>query len=143
MDSELQEKINEWLEFDKNLATRDEIQRLVTENKYDDLRSRLMKRMEFGTAGLRSKMGAGYSMMNNLTIIQTGQGFLEYLKKFFGQKLNNSGIVIGYDARHNSKTFAYLTANIFLNAGIRVYLFRQIVPTPFVVNTKTLIKIEK
>jgi phosphoglucomutase/phosphopentomutase len=29
--------------------------------------------MSFGTAGLRSKMGAGYSMMNDLTIIQTAQ----------------------------------------------------------------------
>jgi phosphoglucomutase/phosphopentomutase len=90
--------------------------------------------MEFGTAGLRSKMGAGYSMMNNLTIIQTGQGFLEYLKSVFGEKLHESGIVIGYDARHNSKTFAYLTANVFLNDGVPVYLFRQIVPTPFVVS---------
>ena len=133
MDTELQEKVSEWLEFDQNPVTRSEIEKLVADNKYDDLKSRLLNRMEFGTAGLRSKMGAGFSMMNNLTIIQTGQGFLEYLKKFFGQKLNNSGVVIGYDARHNSKTFAYLTANIFLNAGVRVYIFRQIVPTPFVV----------
>jgi phosphoglucomutase/phosphopentomutase len=133
MDTELQGKVREWLEFDQNPVTRSEIEKLVADNKYDDLKSRLLNRMEFGTAGLRSKMGAGFTMMNNLTIIQTGQGFLEYLKKFFGQKLNNSGVVIGYDARHNSKTFAYLTANIFLNAGVRVYLFRQIVPTPFVV----------
>jgi phosphomannomutase len=61
-----------------------------------------MQRMEFGTAGLRSKMGAGYSMMNDLTIIQTGQGFLEYLKRFFGVELEKQGIIIGYDARHNS-----------------------------------------
>jgi phosphoglucomutase/phosphopentomutase len=133
MDTELQGKVSEWLELDQNPVTRSEIEKLAADNKYDDLKSRLLNRMEFGTAGLRSKMGAGFSMMNNLTIIQTGQGFLEYLKKFFGQKLNNSGVVIGYDARHNSKTFAYLTANIFLNAGVRVYLFRQIVPTPFVV----------
>ena len=62
-----------------------------------------MKRMEFGTAGLRSRMGAGYSMMNDLTIIQTGQGFLSYLKQFFGAELEKFGIIIGFDARHNSK----------------------------------------
>lgn len=37
------------------------------------LEERLLQRMEFGTAGLRSRMGAGYSMMNDLTIIQTAQ----------------------------------------------------------------------
>lgn len=90
--------------------------------------------MEFGTAGLRARMGAGYSMMNDLTIIQTGQGFLAYLLSVFGDKLKKSGIIVGYDARHNSHKFANLTANIFLNAGVPVYLFRQIVPTPFVVS---------
>ena len=92
-----------------------------------------MERMEFGTAGLRSRMGAGYSMMNDLTIIQTGQGFLAYLQKYFGAELNTKGIVIGYDARHNSQRFAHLTANIFSRGGVKVYLFRQISPTPFVV----------
>lgn len=88
--------------------------------------------MEFGTAGLRSRMGAGYSMMNDLTIIQTGQGFLQYLQKQFGEKLNKNGVIIGHDARHNSHRFARLTANIFLRANVPVYLFRQITPTPFV-----------
>ena len=114
--------------------TKAEIESLVKDGNHSELSSRLLKRMEFGTAGLRSRMGAGYSMMNNLTIIQTGQGFLEYLKKTFGQQLLEKGVVIGYDARHNSKTFAYLTANIFLNANVPVYFFRQIVPTPFVVS---------
>ena len=89
--------------------------------------------MEFGTAGLRSRMGAGYSMMNDLTIIHTGQGFLQYLKTQFSDKLVQNGVVIGYDARHNSSRFAQLTANIFLRANVPVYLFRQITPTPFVV----------
>jgi phosphoglucomutase/phosphopentomutase len=105
---------------------------LVKEGKYQELKNRLMDRMEFGTAGLRSRMGAGYSMMNDLTIIQTGQGFLAYLKKHFGAKLNENGVIIGYDARHNSSRFARLTANIFLRAGVPVFLFRQITPTPFV-----------
>lgn len=105
---------------------------MVKEAKYGDLKARLMERMEFGTAGLRSRMGAGYSMMNDLTIIQTGQGFLAYLQSFFGADLNGKGIVIGYDARHNSQRFAHLTANIFARAGVKAYLFRQISPTPFV-----------
>ena len=91
----------------QNPKTRAEIQGLVDEKKYDDLKSRLTERMEFGTAGLRARMGAGYSMMNDLTIIQTGQGFLEYLKGYFRDELYKSGIVLGYDARHNSKYFIF------------------------------------
>lgn len=94
--------------------------------------------MEFGTAGLRSKMGAGYTMMNDLTIIQTAQGFLAYLKEKFGQELDKQGIIIGFDARYNSNTFAKLTANIFLRENVPVYLFRQITPTPFVVRKKRI-----
>lgn len=119
--------------FIKNSKTKAEIENLLNEKNYTQLSSRLCNRMEFGTAGLRSRMGAGYSMMNDLTIIQTGQGFLHYLKNFFGLKLNKQGVIIGYDARHNSKRFAELTANIFLRDNIPVYLFKQIVPTPFVV----------
>jgi len=92
-----------------------------------------MERMEFGTAGLRARMGAGYSMMNDLTIIQSTQGFMQYLKTFFGEKLTQQGVIIGFDARHNSRRFAQLVANVFLKAQVPVYLYRDITPTPFVV----------
>jgi phosphomannomutase len=58
--------------------------------------------MEFGTAGLRGAMGGGYSMMNDLTIIQTSQGFVEYMLKATPD-VTERGVVIGHDARHNSK----------------------------------------
>jgi phosphoglucomutase/phosphopentomutase len=91
--------------------------------------------MEFGTAGLRSRMGAGNSMMNDLTIIQTAQGFFQYLESYFTiSVLKQKGIVIGFDSRHNSQRFAQLTANVFLRKEIPVYLFGRITPTPFVVS---------
>jgi phosphoglucomutase/phosphopentomutase len=117
----------------KNSQTRSEIEKLLSENNYSELKSRLMERMEFGTAGLRARMGAGYSMMNDLTIIQSTQGFLQYLKTFFGEQLIRQGVIIGFDARHNSRRFAQLAANVFLKAQVPVYLYRDITPTPFVV----------
>ncbi len=93
--AELKAKIDEWLRWDKvgyvyshvcvwlmtyklnffkkNVKTRTEIEDLVKANSVKELESRLLERMSFGTAGLRSRMGAGYSMMNDLTIIQTTQ----------------------------------------------------------------------
>lgn len=50
-------------------------------------------------------MAAGYSCMNDLVIIQTGQGFLKYLEKDRADPLKKNGIVVGYDGRHNSKRY--------------------------------------
>jgi len=76
----------------------------------------LLTRMEFGTAGLRGKMGPGYCSMNDLVVIQTTQGFVKYLEKTNLSGLQNGGVVIGYDGRHNSSRLVsyYLTGNEYL-----------------------------
>jgi phosphoglucomutase/phosphopentomutase len=61
-----------------------------------------LKRLEFGTAGLRGKMGPGYNQMNELVIIQTGQGLAKYLLKTI-PNVTDKGIILGYDGRYNSK----------------------------------------
>ena len=38
-----------------------------------------MNRVKFGTAGIRGKMDAGFSCLNDLIVIQTCQGLAEYL----------------------------------------------------------------
>ncbi|VDO76667.1 unnamed protein product [Schistosoma curassoni] len=115
----------------KNENTRSQIKLLKDKEAWDELRKLLLERMAFGTAGLRARMGPGYSQMNDLTIIQTTQGLLKYsLKTFSG--LKSDGIIVGYDARHNSKKWALIVANIFINAGCKVYLFKDTFPTPMV-----------
>lgn len=128
---DVEKKIAEWLAWDQNAVTRSEIESLFKEKKFNELKKRLLSRMEFGTAGLRSSMGAGYSMMNDLTIIQTTQGFSVYMLEL-SPTVRKRGVIIGFDARHNSKRFAELTASILLHQKIPVYLFSEIVPTPFV-----------
>jgi len=127
----LDAKIKEWLEWDKNESTRKEVELLVENGDYVGLDKILMKRLEFGTAGLRAALGAGYSKMNDLTVIQTTQGFCEYLKAQFSD-IKTMGVVIGHDARYGSHRFARLCAAVFISAGIKVYLFSDIVATPFV-----------
>lgn len=41
-------------------------------------------------------------------------------------------MVIGHDHRHNSATFAKLTAAVFLHKGFKVYFFDFLVHTPMV-----------
>ncbi|CAH8447065.1 unnamed protein product [Schistosoma margrebowiei] len=131
MDKKLAESIEEWMKHDKNENTRSQIKLLKDKEAWDELRKLLLERMAFGTAGLRARMGPGYSQMNDLTIIQTTQGLLKYsLKTFSG--LKSDGIIVGYDARHNSKKWALIVTNIFINAGCKVYLFKDTSPTPMV-----------
>eukprot|EP01099_Mayorella_cantabrigiensis_P004083 TRINITY_DN306_c0_g2_i1.p1 TRINITY_DN306_c0_g2~~TRINITY_DN306_c0_g2_i1.p1 ORF type:complete len:637 (-),score=164.32 TRINITY_DN306_c0_g2_i1:326-2149(-) len=126
---------NKWLEFDKNEKNRRQIQTLLAANDIDTLRSLLTPRIEFGTAGLRGKMEAGFACMNDLTVIQTSQGLARYLKSFYASELEDAqkrGIAIGFDGRHNSCIFAHLAANIFLSEGFYVDFFDRVVPTPMI-----------
>lgn len=108
-----------------------EIKKLADSGQFDHLKSLLCNRLTFGTAGIRGRMGAGFNQMNDLVIIQTSQGLAKYLLKI-DPLAKNSGVVIGFDGRYHSKSFAERTAVAFLSQDIPVYLFSQIVPTPFI-----------
>uniref|UniRef100_A0AAX7SZF7 Phosphoglucomutase 2 n=1 Tax=Astatotilapia calliptera TaxID=8154 RepID=A0AAX7SZF7_ASTCA len=122
----------------RNPKTKSMVQDMVKEGNMEALKKCFSSRMEFGTAGLRAAMGPGISCMNDLTIIQTTQGFCCYLEQSIGN-LKERGVVIGYDARAHppsggsSKRFASLAAAVFISRGVPVHLFSDITPTPFVV----------
>ncbi|KAL0267139.1 UNVERIFIED_CONTAM: hypothetical protein PYX00_009491 [Menopon gallinae] len=124
-------KVKEWLMWDKNPKTTEEVAQLLREGNIEKLKKLFLGRIEFGTAGLRGRMGAGYTQMNDLVVIQTAQGLAKYLTKTFKDVAVKS-IVIGYDGRYNSRRFAELTASVFLNENFKVYLFSDLCPTPFV-----------
>ncbi|XP_068975326.1 glucose 1,6-bisphosphate synthase [Bombus flavifrons] len=128
---ELDNKINEWLKWNKDAVAEHEIQELLLNNNNKVLFNLFLKRLEFGTAGLRGCMGPGYSQINDLVIVQTGQGLSMYLLDSIVD-VTEKGVIIGYDGRHCSKRFAELTAAIFVTRNIKVYLFSKVVPTPFI-----------
>ncbi|XP_076658220.1 phosphoglucomutase 2 isoform X2 [Halictus rubicundus] len=128
---ELDNKIDEWLRWNKDPKAGHEVEELVQENNVQILSKLFLKRLEFGTAGLRGCMGPGYSQLNDLVIVQTGQGLSNYLLNFVANS-PVKGVIIGYDGRHCSKRFAELTATIFVAKSIKVYLFSKVVPTPFI-----------
>lgn len=69
--------------------------------------------------------------MNDLTVIQASQGLCMYVLEQI-HSAQEMGIVIGFDHRYNSERFAKLTAAVFLQKGVKVYLYRQLVHTPMV-----------
>ena len=104
--AELDDKVQEWLNVDRNEGTCSDLIKMVKQQEYDEIESILSSRMAFGTAGLRAKMGPGYACMNDVTIIQTSQGFGKYLLEEQESLAKKNGVVIGFDARHNSSRFA-------------------------------------
>ncbi|XP_048505839.1 phosphopentomutase isoform X2 [Athalia rosae] len=130
-DTILDDKIKEWLSWNKDSAAENEIQNYINEGDVKTLSKLFLKRLEFGTAGLRGRMGPGYSQLNDLVIVQTGQGFISYLLKTISNA-KQRGVVLGYDGRYNSKRFAELTAAILMNNGVKVYMYSKVCPTPFV-----------
>ena len=82
--------------------------------------------LEFGTGGLRDKMGVGISRLNIYTIAQAAKGFSLYLKKKFQQ----GNVVISYDNRMHSKRFAFECAKVLIHDGFEVFVFESLRPTP-------------
>lgn len=57
------------------------------------------------------------------------KGLCVYLETHI-ENSKERGICIGYDGRYRSRRFALITASTFISRGFKVYLFKNVVPTP-------------
>lgn len=86
------------------MDTLNEIKSLVKNQEWKILSGRFLKRLAFGTAGLRGVMQAGFNAMNDLVVIQSAQGLCQYILQCYPSAEDRMrGIVFGFDGRHNSK----------------------------------------
>jgi len=121
-------KYEEWLNnefFDE--ATREELRAIGKDTK--EIEDRFYMDLEFGTAGLRGKLGAGLNRMNLYIISRATQGLADYIKDY-GKEYMDRGVAIAYDCRHFSKEFADRAAQVLAANGIKAYLFEELRPTP-------------
>ncbi|PFG15875.1 phosphomannomutase [Propionicimonas paludicola] len=129
------ELIQAWLRDDPDPATAAELRGLLERAEAGDaaaeaeLSSAFAGRLEFGTAGLRGRLGPGPARMNRVLVSQAAAGLALYL---LDQGLAGSPVVVGHDARHNSAVFAKDTAEILAGAGLRPLLCDRALPTPVV-----------
>ncbi|MBR6028606.1 MAG: phospho-sugar mutase [Clostridia bacterium] len=82
--------------------------------------------LAFGTGGLRGVLGAGTNRMNLYTVAKATRGLGHYLLETF----DKPSVAVSYDSRIHSQDFAELTAATLGEMGIRVHLYRQLMPTP-------------
>ena len=90
------------------------------------IEQRFGHRQTFGTAGIRSIMGAGIACLNDYTVRQAARGLAAYLTETPGRKT----CAIGYDCRHNSRRFAEICAAALAESGVHVYVYDRLCPTP-------------
>ncbi len=87
--------VQRWLELDQDAASRAEVQAWLDAGDEATISRLLGRRLEFGTAGLRGRMGPGFNQMNSITVQQTTQGLVRYLQREIPERLQSGGVVIG------------------------------------------------
>ena len=93
-----------------------------------EIENRFSSTLSFGTAGLRGKMELGTNRMNEVNICKLANAILDHYKKN-----NLKSIVIGFDTRHNSKTYSRIFARVLAHGGVKVNLYKNYVPTPVLI----------
>ncbi len=100
--------------------------------------------LEFGTGGLRGVIGAGTNRMNIHTVARASQGLADYVMNrqagrgsedvempaLNGVSAEAPRIAVSYDSRIKSELFAHIAAEVFAANGIRVWIYRELMPTP-------------
>lgn len=116
---------NIWKEKVTDPSLRSELESI--DGNENEIIARFTAPMSFGTAGLRSIMGAGISRMNIYTVAQATQGLAELIRQ---ENAADKGVAIAHDSRNNSRLFAEISARVLAANGITVYLFDYLRPTP-------------
>lgn len=91
----------------------------------EEIKNSFSSSLSFGTSGIRGIMGIGTNRMNEINVVKVIAGTSLYLKS-----INKNNVLICYDTRDNSKTFAKTAYYVFKQFGINAKMFKRYEPTP-------------
>ncbi len=107
-------------------ATDIDVQKSLRAMDGAEIKNAFSKDLSFGTGGLRGVMSAGTDRMNVYTVYRATEGLAQYMLNY-GKK----SCAVTYDSRLNSKLFSQITAATLASHGIKVYVTKECMPTPF------------
>lgn len=117
---------SEWLNSDYfDESFKDELKSISEDD--NEIMDRFYRFLEFGTGGMRGKIGAGTNRINKYIIRKATQGFANYIKEKY---TDNLSIAIAYDSRNQSPEFALESALVMAANGIKAYLYKELRTTP-------------
>jgi phosphomannomutase len=125
------DRARSWITHDPDPETRRELEALIDRGDIEALQDRFHGELEFGTAGLRGLLGAGPTRMNRVTVARATAGLCGWLKQQVPEVVSR-GICVGRDARLHSDVFERDVIEVIAGAGIPVWTFSDVVPTPVV-----------
>ncbi|HHK0182618.1 TPA: phospho-sugar mutase, partial [Streptococcus pyogenes] len=115
-----------WLDFEQLPDyLRQELLSMDEKSKEDAFYTNL----EFGTAGMRGYIGAGTNRINIYVVRQATEGLAKLIETK-GEEAKKRGVAIAYDSRHFSPEFAFESAQVLAQHGIKSYVFETLRPTP-------------
>lgn len=152
----LEARVQAWIDDDPDPRTADELRDLLTTARTgpeglaegrdpdptqrqaidarsaarSELADRFQGLLQFGTAGLRGRLGGGPHRMNRAVVIRAASGIADFLLGELDGVTPPPRVVVGYDARHNSRQFALDTAGVLTAVGVDVLLLPEELPTP-------------
>ncbi len=120
------ENFQKWLDFEQLPDyLRQELLSMDEKSKEDAFYTNL----EFGTAGMRGYIGAGTNRINIYVVRQATEGLAKLIETK-GEEAKKRGVAIAYDSRHFSPEFAFESAQVLAQHGIKSYVFEALRPTP-------------
>ncbi|VGU88183.1 phosphoglucomutase [Streptococcus pyogenes] len=120
------ENFQKWLDFEQLPDyLRQELLSMDEKTKEDAFYTNL----EFGTAGMRGYIGAGTNRINIYVVRQATEGLAKLIETK-GEEAKKRGVAIAYDSRHFSPAFAFESAQVLAQHGIKSYVFEALRPTP-------------
>ncbi|HGA2178867.1 TPA: phospho-sugar mutase [Streptococcus agalactiae] len=120
------ENFQKWLDFEQLPDyLRQELLSMDEKTKEDAFYTNL----EFGTAGMRGYIGAGTNRINIYVVRQATEGLAKLIETK-GEEAKKRGVAIAYDSRHFSPEFAFESAQVLAQHGIKSYVFEALRPTP-------------
>ena len=123
----IRENYEQWLkDFADDAETVKELESIRDDEK--EIEDRFYTELSFGTAGMRGVLGAGMNRMNKYNVRRATKGLAGFLKE--NPEQAQRGVVIAYDSRRCSDTFAKDTALVLCREGVPAYLFDALRPVP-------------
>ncbi|HEN9112908.1 TPA: phospho-sugar mutase [Streptococcus agalactiae] len=120
------ENFQKWLDFEQLPDyLRQELLSMDEKTKEDAFYTNL----EFGTAGMRGYIGTGTNRINIYVVRQATEGLAKLIETK-GEEAKKRGVAIAYDSRHFSPEFAFESAQVLAQHGIKSYVFEALRPTP-------------
>ena len=117
----IEKSYNEWLDY---IEEKETLKRMTAEEIEDSF----WRELSFGTGGLRGVLGLGTNRMNRYTVAKASQGLANYVKRIAAD--GNGSVAISYDSRIMSDEFAKIAAEVFAGNGLKVFLYKELMPTP-------------